>query len=109
MDWPRKVSCCLAEQHRGFSLGRRTLLIWLTAPRLDARFYLAALLAALSPSGFLIAFLSRKCFAGTLSDPNGIPSARVRIFGAACSIDTNLAGVIVALFSLFAILAIYRA
>jgi len=56
-----------------------------------------------------LAFLSRKCFAGTFSDPNGIPPARVRIFGAACSIDTNLAAVIVALFSLFAILAIYRA
>jgi hypothetical protein len=50
------------------------ILIWLTAPRLDARFYLAALLAALQPSGVLTAFLSRKCFADTLSDPQRNPS-----------------------------------
>jgi hypothetical protein len=45
------------------------ILIWLTAPGLDGRFYLAALLAALSPMGVLTAFLSRKFFAALFQAP----------------------------------------
>ena len=84
------------------------LLIWLM-PRSDSRFYLAALLAALSPMGFLAAWVSRRLFAGTLSDPNGIPPARLRIFGADRYVDLNLTAVIAALVSLLLILALYRA
>lgn len=84
-------------------------LIWLSAPFGAGRFYLAALLAALSPIGFFTAFLSRKLFAGTLSDPNGIAPVHVRLLGRVRSIDMNLVAVTLALLSLFAIVEIYRA
>lgn len=85
------------------------LLVWVTGPNPAGRFYLAAVLAGLSPLGFVIAFLGRKLVAATLSDPNGIPPARVRLFGAVRSIDLNLAAVVAALISLVVIVAIYRA
>jgi hypothetical protein len=77
-----------------------------------ARFHLvwqSATIVFLSPLGFLTAYVSRRRYAGTLSDPNGIPSARVRLFGDVRAIDMNLAAVIVAILALIAILAIYRA
>ena len=83
--------------------------VWVSGANQTERFYLAAVLAGLSPMGFLSAFLSRKLFAATLSDPNGIPPARVRLFGVVRSIDMNLVAVVAALFSLFAIVEIYRA
>jgi hypothetical protein len=84
------------------------VLVWSSGPDATLGFYLAALLAALSPMGFLTAFVSRKLFGGTLSDPNGIPAARLHLFGAVRSIDMNLAAVLGALVSLSAILAVYR-
>jgi hypothetical protein len=83
-------------------------LIWVPGPYFAGRFYLAALLAALSPLGFLTAFLSRRLFAGTLSDPNGIPPAHFTLFGTVRTIDMNLTAVIAALLSLIAIIEIYR-
>jgi hypothetical protein len=84
------------------------VLIWVSGPYSTGSFYFAALLAAISPIGFLTAFLSRRLFAGTLSDPNGIPPVRVSLFGTTRSIDMNLAAVIAALLALIAILGIYR-
>jgi hypothetical protein len=66
-------------------------LIWHRGPCEAQRFYLAALLAALSPLGFLTAFISRRLFAGTLSDPNGIRPARLWLLGSLRTIDVNLA------------------
>jgi hypothetical protein len=45
-------------------------------------------------------------YGGSLSDPNGIPRARIPIFNA--QVDLNLVAVISALLSLAAILEIYR-
>lgn len=84
------------------------LLIWSAGAFQSDRFYLASLLAAASPAGFLISFACRQAFGGTLFDPNGIPPLNLRLFGAVRSIDLNLAAVIAALISLVAIIAIYR-
>jgi hypothetical protein len=84
------------------------VLVWWPGPYADHRFYLAALLAAASPMGFLAAFASRRLFGGTLSDPNGIPLARLHLFGRVRFIDMNLVAVIGALVSLTAMIAIYR-
>jgi hypothetical protein len=109
VDGPRSVHVAWQSCAVVFLSAVELVLFWLTVPRLGGRFYLAAVLAALSPMGFLTAFLSRKFFAGTLSDSNGTPPVRLKNFGAVRSIDMNLTAVISALFSLFAILAVYRA
>lgn len=70
-------------------------------------FYLASLLAALSPIAFLMAFATRAQFGGTLSDPNGIPPARVNLLGTVRSVDVNLVAVVVALIALVLLVAIY--
>lgn len=84
------------------------LLIWYQGPLQAERFYLSALLAALSPLGFISALMSRKLFGGTLSDPNGIGSLKAKSLGFIRSIDLNLAAVVVALISLLAILCIFQ-
>jgi hypothetical protein len=66
------------------------------------------LLAALSPIGFIGAFASKRWFGGKLSDPHGIPPARVRLLGAVREIDLNLVAVIGVLVSLGAMLWIYH-
>ncbi len=84
------------------------VLIWYQSPYEAQRFYLAALLAALSPLGFLTAFISRRLFAGTLSDPNGIRPVRLWLLGSLRTIDVNLAAVTGALLSLLALIAIFN-
>lgn len=91
-----------------FLAGLEFALVWWPGPYADGRFYLAALLAALSPLGFVTAVASRKLFGGTLSDPNGIPVARLRLLGHVRSIDMNLVAVFAALVSLSAIVVIFR-
>lgn len=73
----------------------------------EAGFYLAAILTAVSPLAFLIAFLCRKMFQGTLSDPNGIPPVRIILRGTTFLIDLNLVAVLLALLSLGIILIVY--
>src|SRR3954466_2219730 len=46
-------------------------LLWFPGPAMVERFYLAALLAATSLAGFLVATLARSLYGGTLHDPNG--------------------------------------
>jgi hypothetical protein len=82
-------------------------LIWWHGPRATQRFYLAVILASVSCFGFLLALLGRRLYGGTLSDPNGIPPARIAIAGRTLSIDLNLAAILAALFTLAAILGIY--
>ena len=83
------------------------VLIWMRGPCQRDNFYLALLLTAVSPLGFMIAFLGRKMFGGALSDPDGTPPVRMTLFGIVRSIDLNFAAVLAALLSLGAILAIY--
>jgi hypothetical protein len=85
------------------------VLIWHQGHDEAQRFYLAALLAALSPLGFLTAFTSRCLFGGMLSDPNGIRPVRVRLLGSIRSIDLNLAAVVAAVLSLLAMLWLFQA
>jgi hypothetical protein len=84
------------------------LLLWIPTPFATQCFYLASLLAAISPLGFLAAFASRKVYGGTLSDPNGIPPVHLKLFGTVRAIDLNLAAVLAALVSLLAFIAIFR-
>jgi len=84
------------------------LLIGWAGPAHRDAFYGAALLAALSPLGFLMTFACRRLFGGTLSDPNGIPPLRIVRWGCNLSIDMNLAAVISALFCLGILALIYR-
>jgi hypothetical protein len=73
----------------------------------EGRFYLAVILTAVSPVGFVISLVGRTIFGGTLSDSNGIPPVRLTIFGADLSVDLNFAAIIAALLSLGVILTIY--
>jgi len=57
------------------------VLIWFQGPYQKDAFYLTLLLTAISPLGFMIAFVSRRIFGGTLSDPNGIPPVRLTCLG----------------------------
>jgi hypothetical protein len=82
-------------------------LIWWHGPRAAPRFYLAATLASVSCFGFLLALFGRRFYGGTLSDPNGIPPARIAIAGRTLSIDLNFAAILAALLTLAAILEIY--
>ncbi len=83
-------------------------LIWMRGPYREGGFYLASLLAAVSPLGFLIACATRRIFAGALSDPNGIPPFRGTLFGVDISIDMNLVAVVAALLTVAAVLVLYR-
>jgi hypothetical protein len=82
-------------------------LIWWRGPRATQRFYLAVILASVSCCGFLLALFGRRLYGGTLSDPDGIPPARIAIAGRTRSVDLNLAAILAALFTLAAILRIY--
>jgi hypothetical protein len=57
------------------------VLIWLHGTYQKDGFYLALLLIAVSPLGFMIAFVSRRIFGGALLDPNGIPPLWLTLFG----------------------------
>lgn len=83
-------------------------LIWCRWPMPDVAFYLAVILTGLSPLAFLLALTTRSIFRGTLSDPNGIPPARLRLPGRTLAIDMNLVAVVAALISLAIIIHIYR-
>ena len=83
------------------------VLIWWQGPFQREGFYLASILAGVPPLGFLVAWLGRRIFKGTLSDPNGIPPARLTLRGRRISVDLNLVAVVAALLSLPVIVAIY--
>jgi hypothetical protein len=85
------------------------VLIWSDDFGRDTGFYMATVLTCLSPLGFLSACVSRRMYGGTLSDPSGIPPARVVLRGKTYAVDMNLAAVLLALASMAAIVAIYRA
>jgi hypothetical protein len=82
-------------------------LIWWHGPHATQRFYLAAILASVSGFGFLLALLGKRLYGGRLSDPNGIPPARIAIAGRVLAVDLNLAAILAALLSLAVILDIY--
>ena len=82
-------------------------LVWSRGPWEREAFYLASVLAAMSPLGFMAAFVSRRMYGGSLFDPNGVPPLRVRFRGKVRSVDMNFFVVTTALFALAAIDTIY--
>lgn len=107
--WPGHARFHVVWQSCGVALLSllELVLIWLHSTYRKEAFYLASVLAAMSPLAFLIAWLGRKIYEGTLSDPNGIPPVRLMLFGTRFSIDLNLTAVVAALISLPVILAMY--
>lgn len=83
-------------------------LLWVPALASTQSFYLAVVLAALSPVGFLVALATKTAFNGALSDPGGIPPLLWRRRGATVPIDMNLVAVVAALLTLGVIVAMYR-
>jgi len=64
-------------------------LIWWPPPGSREHFYLAAIVTALPMLGFFVALFTRKMYAGTLHDPNGIQPVRIRIGGKTHELDMN--------------------
>ena len=74
---------------------------------MEQRFYLAAGLTCIPFLGFLTALISRKAYDGALSDPNGIPPARIRLLKKILHLDLNVVAVITALLVLAVVLGLY--
>ena len=108
-EWPRHARFHLVWQVISSVLlsALGVALICWQGPYVGQRFFLAAVLTCIPLLAFLAAFVSRKWFDGELSDPNGIPPARVAIAGTILRIDLNLVAVTAALLVLTVILAIY--
>ena len=83
-------------------------LIWSRGPWQPEAVYLASMLAATSPLGFMVAFASRRLYGGTLFDPNGIPPARLNCRGKVRSVDMNFVVVTTAMFALGGIDLLFR-
>jgi hypothetical protein len=109
-EWPGHARFHLVWQTVSTSLlcALEVALVWWRGPNAELRFYLAAVLTCIPLLAFLAALVSRKMYGGALSDPNGIPPARVPIFGKTFHIDLNLVAVVAGLLVLAATLEIYR-
>ncbi len=83
-------------------------LIWGKIVSEGTGFYVALVLAGLSPVAFLLSWLARKSFDGALSDPNGIPPLRLTFFRRERSLDMNMVAVVTALLFLVVIGVTYR-
>ena len=83
-------------------------LILCRGPNEEQRFYLAIVLASVPMLGFFAALISRTTYGGALSDPNGIPPARLPVLGRVLLVDLNLAAVVCGMLALVAIWLIYR-
>jgi hypothetical protein len=109
-EWPRHARFHLVWQTVSTSLlcALEVGLIWWRGLDAELRFYLAAALTCIPLLAFLAALISRKTYGGALSDPNGIPPARISILGKTLHVDLNLVAVVTALLVLAATLGIYR-
>lgn len=109
-EWPGHARFHLVWQAVSTSLlcGVEVALVWWRGADVELRFYLAAVLMCIPLLAFLAAVISRKMYGGALSDPNGIPPARVSISGKTFHVDVNLVAVLAALLVLAATLEIYR-
>ncbi len=75
-------------------------LIWMRSSDGQTAFYLAVVLAGLSPLAFCVAFWLRRSYGAALSDPNGIPPLGWEYRGRVRSTDLNTVAVLMALASL---------
>lgn len=107
--WPGHARFHLVWQNASCAL-LAALAIWLVWSRGsggDLLFNLSAILTAIPMFGFLAALMSRSLYRGTLSDPNGIPPARIRIFGRSRSLDLNLMAVAAGVLVLAVVVALH--
>ena len=83
-------------------------LLWSGWVNDESGYYLALLLASLSPIAFLVACATRRWFGGALSDPNGIPPLRLALRRKVIAVDLNLVAVVAALVTVGALVVIWR-
>ena len=83
-------------------------LVVMKGPLLDARFYLAGVLASVPMLSFLAAFIFRDVYGGSVINPNGIPPLRIVSHGSVLLVDLSLVVEAVALVLLFGILVLFR-
>jgi hypothetical protein len=83
-------------------------LLWSGWVSAELGFYLALLMASLSPIAFLVACAARRWFGGALSDPNGIQPVQLALGRRAIAVDMNLAAVVAALVTMGVIVMIWR-
>lgn len=109
-EWPGHARFHLVWQTSAFAWLAviEVLLVLAAGPLQDQRFYLAAILAGVPMLGFFAAFITRRLYKGTLSDPNGMPHLRINVSGSILRIDLNLVAEICGLLALAAIVAIYK-
>ena len=109
-EWPGHARFHLVWQTAAFAWLAllEVVLVLVSGPFDEQRFYLAAVLAAIPMLGFFTALIARSFYKGTLSDPNGIPPATITVRGSSLRIDLNLVAEILAVLALAAIIAIYR-
>lgn len=74
----------------------------------EQRFYLALILAGVPMFGFFAAFIARRIYKGTLSDPNGMQPLKINVRSSTLLIDLNLVAEIGGVLALGAIIALYR-
>ena len=109
-EWPGHARFHLVWQASAFAWLAllEIVLIFGGGPFHEQRFYLAAILAGLPMLGFFTAFIGRRIYRGTLSDPNGMQPLILTPRGRKIRVDLNLVAEICGLFVLAAIIAIYR-
>lgn len=108
--WPGHARFHLVWQTAAF-VWLALLEVWLLligGPLMDQRFYLAAILAGIPMFGFFTALISRRIYKGTLSDPNGMKPAFIKLRRSTFRIDLNLVAEVAGLLTLAAIVAFYR-
>jgi hypothetical protein len=109
-EWPGHARFHLVWQAAAFAWLAllEIVLIFGGGPFQEQRFYLAAILAGLPMLGFFTAFIGRRIYRGTLSDPNGIPPANLTIMNWHRRVDLSLVAETGVAFVLAAIIALYR-
>ncbi len=83
-------------------------LVFAAGPFAEQRFYVAAALAGIPMLGFFAAFFGRAFYGGLLADAHGMPPISIRLFGAKCAIEINLAAEIAGLLVLIATVLLFR-
>lgn len=109
-EWPGHARFHLVWQTAAFAwlAVLEVLLVLATGPLQEQRFYLVAILAGIPMLGFFSAFICRRIYKGTLSDPNGMRPLIITVRGSSLRIDLNLVAETIGVLALAAIAAIYR-
>lgn len=82
-------------------------LLWWPGPWHGVRFSLAACLSAAPLLGYVVAMLARRFYQGTLSDPQGIPPARMHTRRGVIEFESNIVVIAVAVLWLAGAVLLY--